>query len=164
MAADSAPRVPAARSLVMFQEHLARGLWADRHLQALASDPTAVGPFMSIFECTRDFQQQQQRAVAANDSAKLRQAATRNRVCLCAAVCPQETTEWLQCARAAARALRAAKKGGGASSSTATTHFAPCEAQRRRLEACTQWESTRLLHAAVLPKDGTPDGPIWSVS
>ena len=163
MPRDGAPRMPTARSLVMFQEHLARGVWADRHLQALASDPKAVGPFMSIFECAREFQNQQQQAVATNDSAKLRQAATRNRVCLCAAVCPQETTEWLQCARAAAKVLRAAKKGGSNGSTTAT-HLAPCEAQLRRLEACAQWESTRLLHAAVLPKDDHEPAPIWSVS
>ena len=138
---ESRPRVPAARSLLIFQEHLARGMWADRHIQAMVSDPESAGPFLQVVQCTQDYTQQRQDAGAAGDSGKMRQAATRNRVCLCHAVCPEETIAWVQCMRA----LRKQRK----SNST----LGNCDEHYRRVEMCTQWASTRLLHAAVLPKD-----------
>ena len=121
-----------------------RGLWAERHLQALANDPKSVGPLVAIVECSQKYQKQHQSATAANDVAKLRNAATRNRVCMCHAVCPTETFDWLSCARAAVKQQR--EEGADAAAA-----WKSCDRKRRTLEACTQWESTRLLHAAVLP-------------
>ena len=147
-------RIPAVRSLVTFQDQLGRGLWADRHVEALSNDPKSLGPFMQLVECAKDFQQQQQSAVAANDVGKMRSATMRNRVCMCHAVCPDETMAWLECMRAAARAARAAKQAGGAVESSQS--FASCNERRRQLERCTQWETTRLLHvAAGVAKDET---------
>ena len=145
MSSSNNPRIPAARSLVVFQDHLIRGVWAQRHLEALVNDPKSLRSFLSLVECTREFQKQQQAAIASQDAAKLRGATTRNRLCLCNAVCPDESSAWIQCARTAVR--RAKADGDRTGLKTV------CEEERQRLEKCTQWASTRLLHAAVLPQD-----------
>ena len=147
MGGEPAPRVPASRSLLLFQDHLVRGLWAQRHLEALANDPKSLEAFASIVECTRELHKQQQEAAAAQSPAKFKQAATRNKVCMCLSVCHDETMEWLQCVRSQMKLHKGDKEAGLAGQ---RIH---CEERRRQVESCTQYASTRLLYAAVMPQD-----------
>ena len=71
-------------------------------------------------------------------------ARRRNLVCVCNAVCPDETSAWASCFRAVAKKQREGKD---------TSELGNCEEARRQLDVCTQHASTRLLHAAVLPSD-----------
>ena len=144
---EAAPRVPVSRSLMHFQDMLSRGMWQQRHLEALAGDPKTVEAFASIVECARAFNRQREEAVEARDTAKLRSAETRNKVCMCMAVCNDETMAWLNCVRGEIKKHRGNKEAGFAAQRV------NCEGMRRALDKCTRYESERLLHAAVLPKD-----------
>jgi hypothetical protein len=66
------PTMAQARSLLAFQNQIARGAFADRHLQALAMDKDTVSQFASIIDCTT----QAQEFMAANPN-KQRQLQTR---------------------------------------------------------------------------------------
>lgn len=130
------PKMPNPRSLLAIQSHIATGVFANRHLEALTtSDMEVQTLFMSLLGCVRDAQS----FVAANPQ-KQRQAQTRNLVCVCTAACSEETKAWVQCYRGVARS----HKQGVATD-------ANCEELRQRLERCTQDASNKLLHAAVLP-------------
>lgn len=118
-----------------------RGLWAQRHIESLASDPA----FYQVVECTKEYHKQQQEAIEKQDSSKMRSAVNRNKVCMCHAVCQDETMAWLQCVKGEMKKHRGDREAGFAAQ---RLH---CEEKRRLVESCTQWESTRLLHLAVLP-------------
>ena len=144
---EQAPKVPAARSLMHFQDMLMRGMWANRHIESLANNPDTVEAFAQIIECAREYQKMRQEAVQASSSSQLKKADTRNKVCMCLSVCHEETMAWLQCVRGELKKHRGNREAGFAAQRVS------CEGYRRDLEKCTQWQSTRMLHAAVLPQD-----------
>ena len=53
-ARPAVPRPPSARSLLVLQNQLASGLWAERHVAALGEDVANARTIVSILECTRD--------------------------------------------------------------------------------------------------------------
>ena len=138
----SAPNV---RALLTFQDHLLRGIWAERHLEALANNTDTVGPLLQLTECSVTLQQAQQRRLPP---AKQRVLQTRNMICVCHATCPEETVAWVQCMRGMAKATKIAAQNG-----TPVPANGACDRQRHVLELCTQRATSRLLHAAVLPTD-----------
>ena len=155
---------------------LAGGKWAERHVQALAADAKNAQVVMGLLECVRDAQAFVQAQPDRQRQAHMRCATRhrkhlrthtsrrftvqqrirdfpkqigvrvfhRNLVCVCNAACPEETAAWVKCFRRAVR-----KQREGADPST----FSNCDETRRRLDACTQYASTRLLHAAVIAQD-----------
>ena len=68
----------------------------------------------------------------------------RNTVCVCAAVCPSATSEWLECFKGVVKKQRQGASG---------VELNACDDLKRRLEICTQHASSKLLHAAVMPSD-----------
>lgn len=70
-----------------------------------------------------------------------------NLVCVCNAVCPEETVAWVNCFRAAVR-----KNQKGVDYATITN----CDEQRRKLDECTQRAVSQLLHAAIIPGSTGP--------
>ena len=152
-AKELAPRVPVARSLMHFQDLLSRGMWSQRHLEALANDPKTVDALVAIIECGREHARVHNEAVDAKSHSKVRQADTRNKICMCLAVCNDETAAWLGCVRGEIKQHKGDREAGYAAQRI------NCEGSRRALEKCTQWESQRLLHAAVVPQ---PTDPCWA--
>lgn len=152
-AKELAPRVPVARSLMHFQDLLSRGMWSQRHLEALANDPKTVDALVAIIECGREHARLHNEAVDAKSHNKVRQADTRNKICMCLAVCNDETAAWLGCVRGEIKQHKGDREAGYAAQRI------NCEGSRRALEKCTQWESQRLLHAAVVPQ---PTDPCWA--
>ena len=69
---------------------------------------------------------------------------SRNTVCVCAAVCPSATSEWLECFKGVVKKQRQGASG---------VELNACDDLKRRLEICTQHASSKLLHAAVMPSD-----------
>ncbi len=65
-------------------------------------------------------------------------------MCVCNAVCPDETVVWIRCFRNAVQKLR---------EGVPLEKVGNCDEVRRKLDACTQHASSKLLHAAVLPSD-----------
>ena len=65
-------------------------------------------------------------------------------MCVCAAVCPDETAAWLECFKGVVKKQRQGATG---------VELNACDDLRRSLEICTQHASSRLLHAAVMPPD-----------
>ena len=183
-ARPAVPRPPSARSLLVLQNQLASGMWAERHVAALGEDVANAQAIVSLLECTRNAhqflasrpgkQRQAQQRCAPPRRAPLSpplpqsrpsllfcvqrarcsrlfcsrlfcaRARRRNLVCVCNAVCPDETSAWASCFRAVAKKQREGKD---------TSELGNCEEARRQLDVCTQHASTRLLHAAVLPSD-----------
>mmetsp|Transcript_36315 Transcript_36315/g.82335 ORF Transcript_36315/g.82335 Transcript_36315/m.82335 type:complete len:145 (-) Transcript_36315:69-503(-) len=136
MPSHAALTMPDTRSLQLFQDQLLRGMWADRYIKALSEDEKTVGPLFKLLQCTNELAQAQgQRA-----SIDKRKVGTRNVLCLCDAVCAQETHAWAQCARSAARALRS---GNEPSSNCATL--------RANLERCTHRQTSHILQTALVP-------------
>ena len=68
-------------------------------------------------------------------------------MCVCTAVCPDETQAWVRCFRSVVRKQRSS------SSAHEDASGANCEHLRNQLEQCTAAASSRLLHAAVMPSD-----------
>ena len=128
-----------------FQELLLRGNWEQRHVESLVSNPDAVPQFTQIIECTRDFQRSMHEA--NGDEANINKVNLRNKICMCHSVCSEQTMAWLKCARSEIRK----HKGNAAAGNAAQQR--QCEDARVALERCTQWEASRLLHAAVLRHD-----------
>lgn len=137
-------RPPSVRSLLLLQNHVASGVFAPRHLKALADDDKSLEQIYSLAECIRAHQQ----FVANAPPEKQRSAQTRNMVCVCRAVCPSETVAWVDCYRSVLTARRKAKAGQLDGPLPNTN----CEELRHRLEVCTQHASSRLMHAAILPR------------
>ena len=133
------PPTPNPRALLHLQSQLVRGMFAERHHQALATGEQAnVDAFVALVTCAQEAQQFVQKRPD-----RTRAANTRNMVCVCHAVCPDETQGWINCFRSVSNA---AKKGQPITSTN-------CEELRHRLEKCTQRASTRLLHAALIPPE-----------
>ena len=87
------------------------------------------------------YDQQQQLGATATRSQR-QKLSNRNTLCLCNAACPAETAEWMECARAAARAIRQGQQPKES-----------CAVRLRKLERCTQATSGRLLQTALVPPD-----------
>lgn len=135
------PRPPQCRSLLTLQNQLASGMWAERHLHALAEDQQHAQHIMGLLECARDV-----RSFVQTNPNKPRQAQTRNLVCVCNTVCPELTVEWVQCFRDTAKKAR---------EGTDMSTLSNCDDLRRRLDECTQYASSRLVHGALLPSSKT---------
>jgi hypothetical protein len=142
----AAPKPPSARSLLLLQSHIVSGVLAKHHIQALAADDQSLLQLHALVDCVRAHQN----FVATAPPEKQRSAQSRNLLCVCKAVCPDETAAWVQCYRTVMAARRTSKTQPAHSESMPKTN---CEDLRRNLEACTQYASTRLLHAAILPPD-----------
>ena len=69
-------------------------------------------------------------------------------MCVCAAVCSEETAAWVECFRGVARKQR---------EGVDPSRLGSCYEARQRLEICTQNASSRLLHAAVGANKGGED-------
>ena len=170
MATHQALAMPDTRSLQVFQDQVLRGMWPDRHLRALSSNPETVGQLVGLLQCTKDLMEQTQ-----NDpNAKSRRQSSRNILCLCHAVCQEETLLWARCARKAASACPAfaphpllscpQAQGESARSRARLPLFAEaikagqepeenCASYRLKLERCTQRQTSILLQAALVPPD-----------
>ncbi len=48
------PRPPQARSLLVLQDQLKRGQWAERHINALAEDAVTGRAVVGLLECAQD--------------------------------------------------------------------------------------------------------------
>ena len=134
---NAGPRPPQCRSLLTLQNQVVSGMWAERHLRALAEDSQNAQHMMGLLECAND-----SRAFMQQNPNRPRQATTRNLVCVCNTVCPELTVAWVQCYR---NVTKRAKEG--ADPSTLST----CDELRRNLDKCTQHASSRLVHGALLP-------------
>ncbi len=143
-------QLPQLRSLLLLQEHLMRGTFATRHLDALERDGASIGKYVAIMECTHRLQQQRQAWGNQTTPSKLRALQTKNMACLGQAVCPEETHAWLVCMRRAVKAARALDSGeplpDGAGGGTVN-----CFTRKRALETCAHRQSSALLFAAALP-------------
>jgi len=142
----SARTMPDVRALRQAQQHVLTGIWQARHFDGLIEGHWSRHVMSSLLQCTQQLVEQQQEIATRSRSAEEAQRRTqrlntKNMLCLCNSVCPEETGEWLQCVQRSAK---------GDSSET-------CEGQRRRLELCTQRQTSRLLHAAMLPPDRKGD-------
>ena len=143
------PQPPQPRALLTLQAQIAQGGYAERHLEGIADRQRGVDElqkFLSLLQCT----QEAQNAMQA-DAPKPRAVQMRNLVCVCHAVCPAETEAWVHCYRSLVKHQKMAARSDN--SAAVQVPASNCEYLKRQLELCTQYASTRLLHAAVLPKD-----------
>ena len=79
--------MPDSRSLQLFQDQLLRGLFAQRHLQALGDNPKTVQSLINLIQCTKELVEQQQ-----SDPSKGKRQGSRNILCLRHAVCQEGPT------------------------------------------------------------------------
>ncbi|KAL1503407.1 hypothetical protein AB1Y20_011458 [Prymnesium parvum] len=124
--------LPDSRALLLFQDQLTRGMWADRHLNALIENPATSNQLLGVLRCTVDLMEGE-----AN-----KQRASRNLLCLCHALCEEETVAWARCARKAAKAVKAGHEPEE-----------DCTSYRVKLSRCTQRQVSYLLQAALVPCD-----------
>ena len=134
---------PQPRSILLFQDQLSRGLYKQRHLEALIRDERAAPILYSVLECTKELGAG--RRQAGDNRAALQKVGQKNMFCLCRNLCPDETKAWATCVRDAARALRQGK--------ASPADGVDCAQQRRSLERCTERQSSLLLHTSLLPRD-----------
>lgn len=127
-------KMPDVRSVLLLQSQLMEGHWKRRHLDALTKDERARMALIAVLECTSALQG------AELDADSHRQSRQKNLLCLARNLCPEEATRWATCVQTAATALRA-------------SNMPPenCERYRRRLEECTQAQTSLLLRTALLP-------------
>ena len=131
------PQTPNPRSLLALQGQLSGGMFGERHCESLAmSSPENAAAFLALMQCTEDARE------AIQSGKKQRGVQTRNLVCVCHAVCPDETQAWVSCFRGVSTAMK--KKLPSSTN---------CEELRERLETCTQHASSRMLHAALIPAE-----------
>ena len=152
--------------MLALQQQVSRGMWAERHLKALSEDEDNLRQLAGVLECTRETQRFLQRQPKKQQSAQTKCAQyiiysrffrslspihiclpplfSRNTVCVCAAVCPSATSEWLECFKGVVKKQRQGASG---------VELNACDDLKRRLEICTQHASSKLLHAAVMPSD-----------
>ena len=159
-------KLPRVQSMLALQQQVSRGMWAERHLKALSEDEDNLRQLAGVLECTRETQRFLQRQPKKQQSAQTKCAPYitysrffsqpltnthlssavfhRNTVCVCAAVCPSATSEWLECFKGVVKKQRQGASG---------VELNACDDLKRRLEICTQHASSKLLHAAVMPSD-----------
>lgn len=158
------PKPPQCRALLTLQSQVAGGGFAERHLRGIVVDGEKddLQKFEKLLQCTREAQ-----VSMAQNPQRPRATQMRNLVCVCHSVCPTETEAWVGCFRHVQRLRKQAAQAqqqpqqqgisaGAASRSDARSTSTNCEALKKQLERCTEYASTRLLHAALLPKDREP--------
>ncbi len=138
-------KMPDAKSLQLTQRHLLDGTLQPRHVDKMLQHDDATRQLVaSLVHCSTAYADAQQRLLARAHTGgaephELQRAqqriATKNLLCLCSAACPDQTHEWTDC-------VRNARKAAAKSS---------CEAQRLRLEQCTQRQTALLLGAIMAP-------------
>ena len=143
-AARASLQMPDVRSLQLFQNSLAHGAFKTRHLDALGDCPRTRDALLGMLECTNSLNDQL--ASGALEGQQQKQIDTRNLLCLCRNVCPEETLPWVQCMRSAAQALRESKRPPER-----------CEVYRKRLERCAYNKTDLLLRTALSPPDRDDD-------
>ena len=147
------PKPPQPRSLLTLQAQVAAGAFAERQLRGIIhqKNQEEMQMLAKLLDCTKEVQ-----ANLAKNPQRPRAAQMKNLVCICHSVCPSETEEWVGCFRTVQKRRKQQAQALAAGSPLPQSDGQPstnCEALKRRLELCTQYASTRLLHAAVLPKD-----------
>lgn len=173
MVQHKALAMPNSQSLLLFQDQLLRDKWHSRHIDRLSENPQTGQLLLGLLGCTKDLVE----AMQSDSAPKLKQQSSRNLVCLCHAVCPEETLDWARCVKKAASEQQDACTHVHVHtllSSTlccyelwalvANVHYSfagavkqglepdeNCAKYRMLLERCTQRKTSFLLHSALWP-------------